>query len=390
MERSIIHLNVADFAVAVERVIDSRLKDRPVIIAPAGATRAAVYDMSEEAYRAGIRKGMALRKAVRLCRDACVRSPHLDRYEQAMQALFKQTLPYSPLIEPGDRDGHLFVDITGTSRLFGPAIDVAWRLRKQIQTHLNFIPIWSVAPNKLVAKVATRLVKPVGEYIVGAGEEEKFLAPLPVRLLPGIELDDLSKLREFNLTYVYQVAALSAGQLSIPFGNRASLLYEVTRGIDLSPVLPAKEKQPKVVVNHEFEEDTNDAPALNRALYGLIEKAGQELRYRRLAARRLCMVLDYSDGIRHIRHAAAKPPTANDLTLFELAHEVLNRIWIRRVRIRHLRLIFDKLVFPPAQLELFPASRREMERRTNLVDVMDKIRNRFGPGAIRMGRMMAA
>ena len=77
--RSIIHLNVADFAVAVERVVDSRLQDRPVIIAPEGAARAAVYDMSEEAYQCGVRKGMALRRALRYCRGAAVLPPHLDR-----------------------------------------------------------------------------------------------------------------------------------------------------------------------------------------------------------------------------------------------------------------------------------------------------------------------
>ena len=75
-ERSIIHLNIADFAVAVERAVDGRLRDRPVIIAPEGAARAAVYDMSEEAYRSGIRKGMALRRATRLCKDARILAPH--------------------------------------------------------------------------------------------------------------------------------------------------------------------------------------------------------------------------------------------------------------------------------------------------------------------------
>jgi DNA polymerase-4 len=307
-----------------------------------------------------------------------------------MQALFKQTLPYSPLIEPGDRDGHLFVDVTGTSRLFGPPVDVAWRLRKQIQTDLNFIPIWSVAPNKLVAKVATRLVKPIGEYIVEPGEERTFLAPLSVRLVPGIERNDLLKLKEFNLTHVHHIVALDLEQLAIPFGNRASFLYEAARGIDPSPVLPAGDKHPKVVVDHEFGDDTNDASTLDRVLYTLIEKAGQELRLRRLAVHRIHILLDYSDGVRHIRRATTHPPTANDLRLFEIAQGALARTWIRRIRIRHLRLIFDKLVFPPAQLELFPAGREEMERRTNLVAVMDKIRDRFGHTAIQMGRMLTA
>ncbi|NTV53591.1 MAG: DNA polymerase IV, partial [Candidatus Firestonebacteria bacterium] len=75
-ERSIIHLNVVDFAVAVERTLDSRLRERPVIIAPEGAARGAVYDMSEEAYGAGVRKGMALSRARRACRDAAVIPPH--------------------------------------------------------------------------------------------------------------------------------------------------------------------------------------------------------------------------------------------------------------------------------------------------------------------------
>ena len=83
--------------------------------------------------------------------------------------------PYSPLIEHGEGDGHLFMDVTGTGRLFGPPVDVAWRLRRQAAADLRLAPIWAVAPNKLVAKVATRLVKPDGEYIVGAGEEVRQL-----------------------------------------------------------------------------------------------------------------------------------------------------------------------------------------------------------------------
>ena len=117
MDRSIIHLNVADFAVAVERTIDCRLRHRPVIVAPRGAARAAVYDMSEEAYQCGVCKGMPLRKAERLCRDARILPPHPDRYERAMGALCKQAFQYSPFVEPGEGDGHLFVDVTGTSRL---------------------------------------------------------------------------------------------------------------------------------------------------------------------------------------------------------------------------------------------------------------------------------
>lgn len=388
MERSIIHLNVADFAVAVERVTDPRLKHRPVIIAPEKGNRATVYDMSEEAYQTGVRKRMMLRKAKQLCADARVLPPYPDRYERAMHALFQRALPYSPLVETGDGDGHLFVDVTGTGRLFGPPAEVAWRLCSYIRKDLRLDPIWSVASNKLVAKVATRLVKPAGEYIVDAGEEAAFLAPLPIRLIPGIEHADLLKLQAFNLSQVFQVAALSLEHLRILLGNRATLLYESVRGIDPSPVLPAGEKPLQVVVDRTFDEDTNDAAALARILYDASEEAGRTLRFRRLTARRVGILLDYSDGVRHTRHTTATPATADDGVLFERLRNVLGKVWTRRVRIRRLRVICAGLIFPPAQLELFPADRQEAERRTRLVAAMDKIRNRFGRKAIRVGRML--
>jgi DNA polymerase IV len=390
MSRAIIHLNVADFAVAVERGVDSRFRGRPVIIAPQGAVRATVYDMSDEAYQSGVRKGMPLQSARRLCRDAAILPPHPDRYERAMGALVKKALPYSPLIEPGEGDGHLFVDVTGTGRLFGPPMDVAWRLRRQMRSDLGLDPIWSVAPNKLVAKVATRLVKPTGEYIVSAGEEETLLAPLPLGLVPGVEHSDLMRLREFNFTRVHEVTALSLPQMEVPFGRRALFLYEAMRGIDPTPVLPVGNPPPRARAEHEFGDDTNDARILENRLYDLVEQVGRGLRRQRRVARRLRLVLDYSDGVRAVRQRSFTPATSNDLTLFEQARLVLEVAWTRRVRIRHMRLAADRLIFPPAQLSLFAAERRIDEQRHRLVAAMDQVRERFGPGSVRIGRTLAA
>ncbi len=117
--RTVVHLNIADFAVAVERQVDGGLKDRAVIIACGGGLRASVHDMSEEAYQSGVRKSMPLGIAMRRCRDAVVLPPCPDRYERAMADLFREVCEYSPLVEPGERDGHFFIDITGTGGLFG-------------------------------------------------------------------------------------------------------------------------------------------------------------------------------------------------------------------------------------------------------------------------------
>ena len=387
-KRSIIHLNVADFAVAVERVVDSRLQDRPVIIAPEGAARAAVYDMSEEAYQCGIRKGMALRRALRYCREAIVLPPHPDRYERAMTSFLKHTLPYSPLIEMTDHKGHLFIDVTGTGRLFGPPPDIALRIRRAVRNDLGFNPIWSVATNKLVAKAASRTVKPDGESVVPPGSEASFLSPLPLHLIPGIEPEYLKRLREFNLVNAGQVAHLSAVQLAVAFGRRNTELYDAVRGVDPSPVLPAGQEPAAVRALHAFGNDTNDTAAVEGVIYRLVEQVGVTLRRRRLAARRVRVTLDYSDGARLVRQTTARPATACDSRLFAAARSTLYRAWSRRVRIRNLRLVCDRLTYPPAQLSLFAKNNAAQQQNDRLVAALDAIRGRFGHKAVSVGRTL--
>ena len=387
-ERSIIHINVANFAVAVERLVDCRLRGRPVIIAPGGAARAAVYDMSEESYQSGVRKGMTLERALGRCRDAVVMPPCPARYERAMTRLVKHAMPYSPLIEMTDHNGHLFVDATRTGRLFGPPPDVAWRIRKAVRTDMGFDPIWSVASNKLTAKVATRMVKPAGEYVIGAGEEQDFLKPVPVHFIPGIEVEDLKRFREFNLTRAGHVAHLSMEQLNIMFGRRSGSLYCAVRGIDPSPVLSVGQRPPVVVTDYEFSNDTNQMAVIQGALYGLAERAGVDLRKSRLTARRIKILLDYSDGRRVARQAVAHPATANDFRLFVLAKRALERAWTRRVGIRHLRLICDRLTYPPAQMALFAEDEKENKMSDPLIFALDAIRHRFGFNAIHVGRTL--
>ena len=384
------HLNVADFAVAVERVVDARLRDRPVIVAPQGAARAAVYDMSEEAYQAGVRKGMALRRALRFCHEARVLAPHPDRYERAMEAFLKHLLPYSPRIEAGEGNGHLFADLTGTGRLLGAGPDVAWRVRQEVRADLRLDPIWAVAPNKLVAKAATRVVKPAGEYIVEAGDEENFLRPLPLSFLPGLEGEDLACFREFHVVQVAQATCWTPAQLEVVFGRRALHIHRLVRGQDASPVLPVGSRPPSAHAEYEFGEDTNDLGRLESVLYGLVERVGRELRAGGRATRRVGVLLDFSDGVRVARQRSWPAGTAHDVRLFDLARQALSLALMRRVRVRHLKLSCDRLVEPPAQLELFPFEAREILSKPHerLDAALDEIRGRFGPATVRLGRTL--
>ncbi len=381
MERSIIHLNIADFAVAVETCLAPALKGYPLIIAPQGAPRARIFDMSDEAYRQGIRKGMSLARALRLNKKIKTLPPSFNRYELAMKDLFKETLAFTPHIESGDSDGHIFMDVTGASRLFGPPVDVAYRLKKTFKKQFSLDPIWSVATNKLVAKVATRIVKPIGEYIVAPGEEETFLSPLPIRLIPGVEKNELKQLNEFNLFTVSQVRALTREQLSIPFDKRAEFIFEAIRGIDHAPVTRFSEDHTQIRADHEFSNDTNDADQLRSALYRMVSHIGSTLRTRKLHTAATKIILSYSDGIQKSAGLTIKPSTANETILFKRCARLLEKTWTRRIRIRHMRLICEKLVPKAVQHLLFPHSTKET-RQADLVTVMDKIREKFGKTAI--------
>lgn len=390
-EKTILHLNVADFAVAVERLSQPGLHDRPVIVAPLGAARARVYDMSEEAFQAGVRKHMPLDLARRRCGGARVVAPRPHRYEQAMRQLMSLALPYSPLVESEEDTGHVFVDLGGTRRLFGPARDVAWRMRREARARLGLDPVWGLGSNKLVAKAATRVVKPDGEHIVEPGGEAAFLGTLPLHLLPGLEAPDLTILAQYNLRRVSEALAWRAEHFTAIFGKRGAGIYDLLRGRDESPVLPAGLKPPLVRLDHEFEDDTNDLRLVERRLFLLVERAGAALRRMGKAARRVAVALSYSDGARVIRQRSHALGTANDFLLYDLARAALDIAWQRRVRLRHLRLICDRLVYPPAQLDLpfmlEPAELRQI-RQEKLVGALDSIRARHGAEAVSLGRAM--
>ncbi len=386
-ERQVIHFNVADFAVAVERLCELTLRTKPVIIAPTGSSRTVVYDMSEEAYGEGVRKGMLLRTAQRICPSAQVVSPRTHLYQKAMNRFGSELQGYSPLIESGLVDGHFYIDLTGTHRLHGPAHDVAWRVRKEVKKRIGINPIWTLANNKLVSKVASRLVKPIGEYIISPGEEPSFLAPLSISLLPGLKDNELEQLQHLQLTTFGSVAALSKEQLMIPFGKRSQFLHDSALGVDNNPVLPATMNRSSMIFEQIFTEDTNDPREILAALSSLTSQAGGQLRKRKQVTRRMGIWLNYSDGTRVVRQARHKKGVCGETSLQEMVASAFRRAWFRRTRVRSCRLVCDCLGRRSPQLLLFPEMIDVEKAKSRKLDqAMDTLRSRHGSGVIDRGR----
>lgn len=387
--RSIIHLNIADFAARLETMASAVLKDRPVVIAPMGAPRAVVYDMNEAAFREGVRKCMPLSQVLSRHRHIRVLPPRFNRYAKAMKEIAKQGLAFTPAVESGIADGHLFLDITGTTRLHGPGPDVAFRLKKAIKKQMDLDPVWSLATNKLVAKAATRLVKPLGEYIVGPGEESDFLAPFPLKLLPGIYPHEVHTAARFNLETVFHLRQLTPAQMVIPFADRAYAIHQIIQGIDTSQVRSGLSQD--LAVDHEFATDTNDADELKACIALLSRRISRELASRRAYPRGLDLNLSYTDGIQH--HGKLTRIRNDSFFMFSQTWALFVRTWKRRTRIRHISLacsctfVREPQHFLPVQADLFQApGRDEKMLKIGMVQrVAAQVMDRFGSRAMTLG-----
>jgi DNA polymerase IV len=255
-----------------------------------------------------------------------------------------------------------------------------------VRNDLGINPIWTLSANKLVAKVASRLVKPVGEYIVAAGEEEAFLAPLPLNLLPGLTPEELCRLREFSLVKIGQLAGLSRQQLMVPFDGRSDFLYQASHGIDASVIAAGAVETAPVAFEHVFADDTNDRRQLESMVADLAAKACHELRRRKQVTRRVGIQIIYADGSRSVRQATSRLGTAADSTLRSLAHQALQRAWTRRTRVRSCLLVCDRLHRQSPQLLLFPETDGDAIRQEKASQALDQIRDRFGHALIRRGQ----
>ncbi len=380
-DRAIIHLNVTDFAVAVERVCDRSLATVPLIVANTQAARSIVYDMSEEAYQDGVKKGIPLVLAKRYCPAARILSPRIAVYRRAMKALVREVVDYTPLVEQGEEDGHLFMDVTGTHRLHGPPPDIAWRLRKRVLRSLSLDPTWSLGTNKLVTKVASRVVRPIGELIVAPGEEADFVQSQPISLLPGVLAGEYKQLVDFNLSTIGDLARLNRQQLLVIFQKRADYFYDVSRGRDGAPVLPGGSNQ-HIWREHIFADDTQDSQELKRVLMGFVHEIGRELRKRKIVTKRVVVSLTYSDGRTMSRQAVEKRGTQSDFSLRFLSLAALERAWQRRIRVRCCTMRCDRLFPQSPQRSLFVMTSAREQRQEKLLHAMDSVAKRFGHGSV--------
>lgn len=377
---SVLHLNIASFPIQVEILGNRALAGRPAAVALADTRRAPLICVSPEAFGAGIRKGMSVAEARTRERKLLVLPPNPRLYQGVQKKLLALAESFTPVYEPA-RLGSLFLDMAGTERLFGKTVDVASRLRARLIREWGWKPTLGVAENKLVSRIAAKLVRPQGLCDVFPGNEAGFLKPLEIELLPGIgEVAPFRVLRELAIRRIGDLAQVPEEVLTRLFGKKGVELHRASQGIDLSPVrLP--ERAPTVAAQEIFPAPTNETPRLLASLRALIETVGSELRRNRRVAGGLRLAATYADGARAAREVRLDPPSQNDFALFRAAEAQWGRFLSRRTAVKSLAVAASAIQTAFAQLD-WTADRRE----ESLLAALDFVREKHGKNALTWGR----
>ena len=379
MGRAVLHVDMDAFYASVEQHDDPALRGRPVIVGWDGG-RGVVAAASYEVRTYGVHSAMPMGTALRLCPHAvCVR-PRMARYQEVSGTVFGVFRGITPLVQGLSLD-EAFLDVTASQELFGSAVAIAQRIKAQIQQRTGLTCSVGVAPNKLVAKIASDLDKPDGLTVVAAGDVHRVLDPLSVRKLPGLGRKTGARVKAAGIATLGALRSAPDAVLWPLFGRYSGWMRERASGIDERAVQPDLEEK-SLSAEDTFEHDLGDAQVLQRHLARLADLAASRLRQRELMAGCIGIKIRRGDFTTFTRQRAVAPPTGEGRVIAAVAADLLQR-WLAAnpgAKLRLLGVVLTELT-PAAQLGLF-----EPQRVTSRVDAtLDEARARFGSRALRRG-----
>ncbi|MBV8973567.1 MAG: DNA polymerase IV [Sinobacteraceae bacterium] len=379
MSRAVLHVDMDAFYASVEQHDEPSLAGKPVIVGWEGA-RGVVTAASYEVRPYGVHSAMPMRTARRLCPQAiCVR-PRMRRYQEVSRVVFGIFHEVTPLVQGLSLD-EAFLDVTASSHLEGGAVEIARGIKRRIAARTGLTASVGVAANKLVAKIASDLMKPDGLTVVEPERVHAVLDPLPVRRLPGLGRKTGARVEAAGIRTLGELRSAPDAVLWPLFGRYTALIRERASGIDERPVVPEVEEK-SLSAEETFERDLGDPRALQRQLAGLADLAASRLRARGLQTACIGVKIRRADFVTFTRQRAVAPPTSEARTIAGVAAELLTR-WLaanRGAKLRLLGVVLTELT-PASQLGLFGETRRA----GRLDAALDQARARFGSRALRRG-----
>src|SRR5277367_6069664 len=378
---AILHVDMDAFFVSVELLERPELRGKPVVVGGRPDQRGVVTAASYEARKYGVHSAMPLRTAGKLCPQAVFLDGHHEKYGEWSDRVATILAKFSPIVEMVSID-EAYLDLSGTERLHGPPFAAADKLLRSITKQTGLPCSAGLGTTRLVAKVASDQAKPRGLVWVAPGREESFLAPLPIRKIPGIGAVTERALRAMGIETVEQIAREPHERLEKVFGKWGDALYRKARGGDSYEFLVDAEPKSNSQ-NHTFNEDTFDENLLTSTLSHLSQKACKRLREAGLSTRTLTLTIRYAGFDTHTRAKSLTEPTQLDGDISSVFLQLFQEHRNRKRKVRLLGVSLSNFSHGGEQLDLLNAERRGKQEK--LTQAADKLRDRFGFGAIQFG-----
>ena len=371
--RSIVHMDLDTFFVSCERLLDSRLNNKPILI---GGTsdRGVVASCSYEARKFGIHSAMPMRMAKQRCPEAIVikgNSSTYTKYSRLVTDIIKEA---SPLYEKSSID-EFYIDFTGMDRFHG-VLKYSSELRQRILRETGLPISFGLSENKTVSKIATGEAKPDNQIQISYGNEKHFLSPLSVRKIPMVGLKTYQSLCSLGIKTIQPLQEMPLDMMERIMGKNGIAIWKKANGIDLTPVIQHNERK-SISTERTFNRDTIDIVKLKGILSAMAENLAYQLRRGDKLSGCVTVKVRYSDFQTQTLQKKI-PYTAADHELIPMVLELFERAFSRRLLVRLIGVRYSALVSGNYQLGLFG----DTVDYPSLYNALDRIRLKYGDRSV--------
>jgi DNA polymerase-4 len=367
--KSIVHMDLDTFFVSVERLQNSSLNGKPLLIGGTG-DRSVVASCSYEARKFGVHSAMPMKLALRMCPDAIVMRGDYEQYSKYSHIVTDIIKEQVPLYEKTSID-EFYIDLTGMDRFFG-CYTFASELRQKIIKESGLPISFGQSVNKTVSKVATGEAKPNGQLNIIHGTEKPFLGPLSIKKIPMVGDKTYHLLKNMGVQKIQTVQEMPVELMERLLGESGVIIWKKANGIDNTPVIPYSERK-SISTEETFQTDTIDVNALRNIMVSMTEKLGFQLRNQKKLTSCITVKVRYSNFDTHTMQARI-PYTACDHVLIKRVKELFEKLYTRRMLVRLIGVRVSHLVSGNYQINLFD----DTEEMMNLYQAIDRMKARFG------------
>ena len=372
MARAIVHMDLDTFFVSCERLTNSELRGKPLIIG--GGDRSVVASCSYEARRFGVRSAMPIHMAMKLCPDAKVMKGDMELYSKLSHDVTNVLQEKAPVLEKASID-EFYLDITGMDKFHGSykwTNELAQSVIKETGLPISF----SLSVNKTVSKIATGEGKPVGNLQIAENEVQGFLNPLSIQKIPMVGAVTFQLLSRIGVRKIQTLSEMPPEVLQQMIGKNGLDIWKKANGIDHTPVEPYTERK-SISTEHTFSQDTIDIIMLKSILIGMVEKLAFQLRSEQWLTSTITVKIRYANFDTETKQCKIAYTSADHI-LTKNVMELFEKVYQRRMRLRLIGIRFSGLVRGTYQIDLF----EDTEEMLSLYAAMDKMKSRYGFDAV--------